>query len=257
VRSVTTDVLLEVDDLNGIELPAIKTLPCRIFSLDLKSSNVLILKLRLPHAVELKYIPGQYINLIGQSGVRRSYSLANSIGEDKLLELHIRAVKGGLMSEYLFNEAKINDLMRLTGPFGTFFLRDITNKDVFFLATGTGIAPVKAILESLMSLGPDQGPKSVTVLWGGRVLEDFYFDIDSIPGKFNFVPVLSRGDVSWHGARGYVQHEFLKMQPNLSQSVVYACGSETMIRCAKKLLTQNGLPDSQFYSDAFVCSCSS
>jgi len=254
VRTAETDVALDIEDLGGITLPQPKTLPCRISELEKLAPDVLRVKLRLPPTSTFSFIPGQYIDVIGINGTRRSYSLANVSFSDKLLELHVRAVSGGTMSEYWFNHAKTHDLLRLNGPLGTFFLRECANTDVFFLATGTGIAPVKAILESLIHVPEGQQPQSITVLWGGRKPEDFYIDIATIPGKHHYIPVISRPNESWTGAKGYVQDVLLSTAPDLSKATVYACGSDKMIHDAKKLLSNAGLPIARFYSDAFVSS---
>lgn len=253
-RSAQTDVILEVDDLGGIVLPPVKTLPCRISHREHLAPDVIQINLRLPPTAEFSFIPGQYIDVIGPNGMRRSYSLANASFADKVLELHIRAVDGGVMSEYWFKQAKVNDLLRLNGPLGTFFLRKCADIDLIFLATGTGIAPVKAMLESLSARPADQSPRSVTVLWGGRVSEDLYFNVYDIDVECRYVPVLSRADADWMGACGYVQQALIALQPDLSNVAVYACGSDAMIHSAKELLMQNGLPAKQFHSDAFVCS---
>ena len=158
------------------------------------------------------------------------------------------------MSDYWFNRARTDDLLRLRGPLGTFVLRDVGGLDLVLLATGTGIAPLKAILESLPSLGPAQAPRSVTVLWGGRVPADLYLDISAMPGAHRFVPVLSRAGADWPGARGHVQDVLRGLQPELGNAAVYACGSDAMIRSARDALTGAGLPDRRFHSDAFVCS---
>jgi CDP-4-dehydro-6-deoxyglucose reductase len=158
------------------------------------------------------------------------------------------------MSDYWFNHAELNDLLRLNGPLGTFFLRECKNTDIFFLATGTGIAPVKAILESLTHGPENQQPQSITVLWGGRKPEDFYIDLAAIPGKHRYIPVISRPNERWAGATGYVQEILLSAAPDLSKAAVYACGSDSMIQDAKKLLSNAGLPTARFYSDAFVSS---
>ena len=137
VRAVETDVHLEVDDLGGIALPAHKTWPCRISEIKPLAPDVVRVLLRLPATADFRFIPGQYIDVIGLNGIRRSYSLANATFADKLIELHIRAVEGGAMSNYWFNHAKPNDLLRLNGPLGTFFLREMAGLDLIFLATGT------------------------------------------------------------------------------------------------------------------------
>jgi CDP-4-dehydro-6-deoxyglucose reductase len=254
VRTALTDLNLDMEHLAGVVLPEAKTLPCRIKSIDKLAHDVMRVVLRLPPATDFSFIPGQYIDIIGLGGVRRSYSLANASFADKQLELHIRAVDCGAMSQYWFGQAKTNDLLRLSGPLGTFFLREVTGLDLVFLATGTGFAPVKAMLESMGDLAAEKQPRSVTVLWGGRTIQDLYFDAALIPGRFNFVPVLSRAEAGWMGARGHVQHILLSKLPDVTQAAVYACGSEMMIRDAQRTLIAAGLPSNRFYSDAFVCS---
>jgi CDP-4-dehydro-6-deoxyglucose reductase, E3 len=254
VRAASSDVLLEVEDMAGVILPEAKTVPCRISQMDQLAPDVIRVLLRLPPTADFTFISGQYVDVIGPGGIRRSYSLANASFADKTLEMHIRAVDGGVMSGYWFNQAKTNDLLRLNGPLGTFFLRNTANLDLVFLATGTGIAPVKAMLESMIGLSSEQQPKSITVLWGGRTSEDLYFDVQSIPVDIQYVPVLSRAGADWAGAKGYVQQILLSVLPDLSNATVYACGSDAMIHSARVFLKQVGLPSKNFYSDAFVCS---
>lgn len=253
-REAHSDVELEVEDLGGIVLPPSKTLPCRISHIEYMSSDVVRVILRLPPSADFKFIPGQYVDVIGPLGVRRSYSLACSNTADKTLELHIREVDGGVMSDYWFKQAQVNDLLRLNGPLGTFFLRNLAQLDLVFLATGTGIAPVKAMVESLADVPLDQAPKSVTVFWGGRTASDLYFDLQATPVKHRFVPVLSRSTATWTGFNGYVYNAFLNSKPSLIDTVVYACGSDAMIRSAKASLLAAGLPDKRFFADAFVSS---
>ncbi len=254
VRTATSDVTLEVEDLGDLTLPPVKTQPCRISSIEKVAPDVIKVVLRLPPNAVIDFIPGQYIEVIGPGGVRRSYSLANAPRSDNTLELHIRKVEGGVMSQFWFDHAAVNDLLRLRGPQGTFFLRDAAQRDLIFLATGTGIAPVKAMLEILPSFSTNQQPKSVTVLWGGRQEQDLYFDVASLCGHHRYIPVLSRAGENWLGERGYIQDALLRQQPDFNNCSVYACGSDAMIHSANTALTTAGLSRNRFYSDAFVCS---
>ena len=128
--------------------------------------------LRLPSNQQLDYHPGQYIDVIGKDGMRRSYSIANAPAVEKLIELHIRQVATGAMSRYWFEEAKVNELLRFSRPLGTFFIRDVSGLNLILLATGTGMAPIKATLEG-MAAGPKEDlPSSISVCWGGRVPQD-------------------------------------------------------------------------------------
>lgn len=254
VRTPTSEMSLEVNDLGDIELFPARTVPCRIQSLERLSSDVLRVTLRLPPAADFAYHAGQYIDVIGHGGLRRSYSIANAPKPGNPIELHVRHVPGGAMSEYWFSQAKPNDLLRLNGPLGTFFLRETAGTHLVFLATGTGIAPVKAMLEALTSLSPEDRPRSVVVYWGGRTPSDIYWDTAAASLAHRFVPVLSRASDDWTGTRGYVQQAFLNDGPELIQTAVYACGSDAMIHSARQQLMAAGLPERRFHSDAFVCS---
>lgn len=249
------DVHLDIEDVSLLaDFPA-RTTPCRIDSLDRLAPDVLRLMLRFPPKASPRYLPGQYVDVIGPGGVRRSYSVANQPAPDGRVELHVREVAGGVLSAYWFGSAKAGDLLRLDGPKGSFFLRDVAGLDLVFLATGTGIAPVKAMLEGLATRVPQGMPRSVTVLWGGRQVSDIYWKSD-VAGLdlLEFVPVLSREDPGWSGARGHVQNVLLERRPDWANTVVYACGSAAMIESASAQLVSAGLTAKRFYSDAFVSS---
>lgn len=252
VRSATTDLLLDIQDLGDVAMPEIKTLPARINSLEKLTPDVLRVKLRLPPAAEFNYLSGQYIEVIGDGGVRRSYSIANAPSQDKQIELHIRSFKGGVMSDYWFNRAKNNDLVRINGPLGSFFTRSLSGLNLVFFATGTGIAPVKAMLEKLAATPISDRPMSVTVYWGCREPRDLYVDPSVWYPNLSYVPVLSRAPSGWAGAVGYIQNVFLNKSQLLDSTVIYACGSDAMIQNSKIKLIQAGLSENRFFSDAFV-----
>jgi CDP-4-dehydro-6-deoxyglucose reductase len=252
VRSALTDMLIEVEDLGEQVIPEVKTLPARISSIEKLAPDVLSVKLRFPPNTSLTFLAGQYINVIGPDGFRRSYSVANAPASDNQLQLHIRSVQSGAMSRYWFDQAKVNDLLRINGPLGSFFSRPLTGLRLVFLATGTGIAPVKAMLEQMATAPLDKQPLSVTLYWGGRQLQDLYVDPSQWYASLRYVPVLSRAPDGWSGARGHVQHSLLSENSDWANTVVYACGSNAMIQSAKEVLTEAGLPLNRFYSDAFV-----
>ncbi len=253
-RSAIDDVLLAVEDIGTEKLSTPRTFPCRIKSLEKLAPDVMRVMLRLPPQQTFDYRAGQYIDIIGPSGSRRSYSIANAPAVDKGIELHIRRVLGGAMSNYWFGEAKVNDLLRLHGPLGTFFLRDVADEELIFLATGTGMAPIKSLLESLSVQPAALKPASVNVFWGGRTREDLYWNPVESRLPHRFTPVLSRAESSWTGARGHVQQSVAAMGFDLSRVSVYACGSPAMIESAKTQLQDAGLATGRFHSDAFVSS---
>lgn len=246
---------LDAQDISVLADFPSRTTPCRIDSIDNVAPDVKRIFLRFPQKASPKFLAGQYVDVIGPNAIRRSYSLANKMAEDGRVELHVRQVQGGALSQYWFELAKPNDLLRLEGPKGTFFLRDAAGTNLIFLATGTGMAPVKAMLEDLASRDAGEHPSSITVLWGGRHASDIYWQpIFEELSNFSFVPVLSRGDSSWKGERGHVQQALLRSNLDWANTVVYACGSQAMIDSASTELVASGLSPKRFFSDAFVSS---
>jgi CDP-4-dehydro-6-deoxyglucose reductase len=241
---------IEADDLGDIEMPKSQTVPCKINELCILADDIIKVMLRIPPNTNFNFIPGQYIDLISPSGTKRSYSIANNI-TNNIIELHVKKVKNGSFSAYWFENAKIDDLLRLHGPHGTFFLREDTKKNIIFLATGTGIAPIKSILESI-DISSMKNIESVNVIWGGRNKCDLYLDHFDKRININYIPVLSKPSSDWKGKIGYVQNIALEQNFDLSKSVVYACGLADMIKDAKEVLVENGLNAHDFYSDAFV-----
>lgn len=252
VREVLEDVDLEITDLEDFEIPRQKTLPCKISSID-RLSDTILLRLRFPPGQQLKFLMGQYIDLIGPGGIHRSYSIAGSY-PDGSIELHIKRYAGGRMSTYLFEQAEIGDLLRVNGPKGTFFLRKFEGKDVVFLATGTGLAPVKAILNSLPKNIHEIGIRSISLYWGVRKPADFYTELGPIPDELRYFPVISQNTTNWSGHVGYVQDILLKQVDSFENVQVYACGSSNMINDAQRLLTQRNLGFDDFMADAFTVS---
>ena len=248
-RTPLTDIHLDIMDLGEIGGLKTLTLPCRVESIGLFNDDVLDVVLRLPPNSDFVFLPGQYLDLIN-GDVRRSYSIANAPRVDGKLELHVKRVEHGLMSATLFSETKPNDLFRIEGPLGTFSYRDDNEENIILMATGTGIAPIKALLESFSR---DVSQKNIFVVWGARFKKDIYLNLEHLLGSHQLLPVLSRENCDGF-FYGYVQEAVLSLGLDLEKSSVYACGSELMIKDARDCLVKNGLVAQRFHSDAFVSS---
>lgn len=249
-RSAIGDVYLEAENLSVLKEIEIKTLPARIASIQNLSNDIVEVYLRIPPSVEFKFVEGQYIDVLGLNSVRRSYSIASN-SEDIQIKLLIKKVEGGIFSHYWFEKAQKNDLLRLEGPKGTFFLRD-SSVQLIFLATGTGIAPIISILEGLDIDSLFVQTSSIHVFWGNKKPEDFIWKPRFQKLKLDIHYVLSEPHLEWKGRVGYVQ-DFVRAKVNdLINVDVYACGSHKMIEMAKSTLLKQGLKKNHFFSDAFV-----
>lgn len=251
IRKPKSDMHILAEDLSEYNIPASKTHPSKINLIEKLSPDVLKITFRFPPNQEFTFLPGQYVNII-KGPIKRSYSIANAVGEKGSLELFIKNYNGGQLSKYWFSEAKVNDLLRIEGPKGTFFLRNLEAVDkLIFLATGTGIAPIRSILESI---GPEiMASFKIYLFWGVRSYEDLFWTPELLDYPIEYVPVLSKEIVPLI-KNGYVQDVLLEQGLDLSRCAVYACGSNNMILEAKEKLTLEGLLEHNFYSDAFVSS---
>ena len=253
IRKPKSDMVIQAEDLSEYGIVTPKTIPAKINSIELVTEDVIKVTLRFPPNQSLHFVAGQYVNII-KGNTKRSYSIANSPNENSSLEFFIKKYEGGQLSQYWFNEAKVNDLLRIEGPKGTFFLRNNTNhKNIIFLATGTGIAPVKSILESMFDSPEKFKDSTIFVFWGVRHFKDLFLNPENFGLDIFYFPVLSR-EKNTATEIGHVQDVLVSKNIALQESIVYACGSNDMIQGAKIKLIENGLPDFNFYSDAFVTS---
>ncbi len=252
-----TDLVIEVKELRRAGDFAIKRLPCRIESIARPAPDVAIVRLKLPANERLQFLAGQYVEFLMKDGRRRSFSLANAPHDDALLELHIRNVPGGYFSNQVFNEFKGREILRLEGPFGSFHLRETSDKPIIFVAGGTGFAPIKAMIEHALHHAHN---RPMVLYWGARAKRDIY--LPDLPGQWQqasrdvtFIPVLSTpepGD-DWPGRTGLVHAAVLEDFDDLSGYQVYACGGPAMVDAARTaFVATRGLPPDEFFADSFT-----
>jgi CDP-4-dehydro-6-deoxyglucose reductase len=253
-----SDLVIECREIGATKDIQIRTLPCRVQKMTLAAPDVMILELKLPATERLQFLAGQYIDIILKDGTRRSLSMANAPHDDVLLQLHLRNY-GGAFSDHVFKRMKEKDILRFEGPLGTFFLREadgVNDKPIVLLASGTGFAPIKAIVEHALHTG-DKRP--LTLYWGARVRRDLY--MHELAEKWQrehclrYVPVLSDAspDDNWNGRTGLVHHAVMADIPDLSGHQVYACGAPAMVEAAHRDFTSRcRLQDNDFFSDAFT-----
>ncbi len=250
VRSPQSDMVLSTEDLSQYNIPLSKTMPVKIQDVTKYGNDIIKVVLRFPPSQKFEFLNGQYVNII-KGSIKRSYSIANENINTNTLDFFIKNYNGGAMSNYWFNEAKKDDLLRIEGPKGTFFRRTQDVNHLIFLATGTGIAPVKSILENIKSLNKEGEFSNIYLFWGNRYDLDFFWDPREIDLPLTYFPVLSR-ERKYMVERGYIQDILLSKAISLDKTAVYACGSDRMISEAQEKLIKKGLQEENFFSDAFV-----
>ena len=253
-----TDLVIEARTVPGAGEFAVQKMPCRISSIARPAPDVVVLKLQLPANVVLKYHAGQYIEFILRDGARRSYSMANAPHRAaEGLELHVRHMPGGKFTDHVFGGLKEKDILRLEGPFGSFYLREDSERPIVLLASGTGFAPIKAIVEQMQFKGIT---RPAVLYWGCRTraelyLHDWAVEAAAAMPNLRYVPVLSepKPEDAWTGRTGFVHHVVMEDLPDLGAHEVYACGAPIMVDSAQRdFVARCGLSAEEFYADAFT-----
>jgi CDP-4-dehydro-6-deoxyglucose reductase len=252
-----SDVVLESRQVTEAGALPIKKMPTRVTTLQRVSSDVMVLQLQLPANDNFAYRAGQYVEFILRDGARRSYSMASAPGQGAGMELHIRHMPGGKFTDHVFGAMKEKEILRLEGPYGSFFLREDSNKPIVLLASGTGFAPVKALLEHMLAQGMT---RPVRLYWGGRRPADLYMDrwvrdMQQRMPHLTYVPVVSNAlaEDAWQGRTGFVHRAVLEDLPDLSGHQVYACGAPIVVDSARTdFCATAGLPEEEFFADAFT-----
>ena len=252
-----TDVVLESRQVTDESAFPVRKMPSRVLSLEKKSHDVMVVRLQLPANDALRYHAGQYVEFILRDGARRSYSMANAPHNGPGVELHIRHMPGGKFTDHVFTAMKEKEILRVEGPFGSFYLREDSGKPMILLASGTGFAPIKAVIEHMQHKGV---ARPATLYWGGRRPADLYLD-DWVRSKMaempnlKYVPVISNAlpEDNWTGRTGFVHQAVIEDFPDLSGLQVYACGAPIVVDSARADYTALAkLAPEDFFADSFT-----
>jgi CDP-4-dehydro-6-deoxyglucose reductase, E3 len=257
----TSDLDIEARVLAAVGDIPIKKMPCRVASIERVAPDVNVVKLQLPANEKMVYLAGQYLEIILRDGTRRAYSMACAPHLAEQVELHIRHMPGGKFTDPLFGvtspAVKERDILRFEGPLGTFFLREDSDKPIVMVASGTGFAPIKAVLEHSFFKGLT---RPITLYWGGRRPQDLYSHQTCLNwatdhAHFRYVPVISDAlpEDHWQGRDGFVHRAVMTDFPDLSGYQVYACGAPIVVNSAQREFVERcRLPSAEFYADSFT-----
>ncbi len=235
--------------------PARRLVTASVFRRSNPAPDVTTLHLRYQPQDRVRFRAGQYLQVLLDDGTRRNYSMAGPPQETDGTMLHIRRIAGGRFSDRMLAGLAPGSPLQVELPFGEFYLREDDMRPVILLASGTGMAPMTAIVEDLLRRGAD---RPLALYWGVRRQADLYLGDrperwrQRLPG-LRFVPVLGEPDGSWRGRTGPVHAAVLADHPDLSGHAVYASGNPVMVAAARAACTElHGLDAGSFHADAFV-----
>ena len=255
-----SDVVLESKQVTSADAFPMKKMPVRIASMEKVSSDVMRIFLQLPATELMQYHAGQYVEFLLRDGSRRAYSMANAphtlAADAPKVELHIRHMPGGKFTDHVFGAMKEKDIQRVEGPQGSFYLREESATPIVLLASGTGFAPIKALIEHMQHKGITRPTR---LYWGGRRPSDLYLNdwvLAQLPlmPHLQYIPVVSDAlpEDAWSGRTGFVHMAVLQDTPSLAAYQVYACGAPIVVDSAKRDYVASGLLEDDFFADSFT-----
>ena len=253
-----SDLSIDAFELSVAGQAPIKRLPCRIERVQCWAHDVIGMFLRLPAAERFEFLPGQYIDIILSDGRRRSFSIASPPHDSRLLELHVRRVPGGELTEQLFAGETPGTLLTIEGPLGHFVYRAPTvptsdDPPMLLIGGGTGLAPLKSILRHVIE---NDLRREMSLYWGVRSERDLYAhdaleDMARRAPNFRYLPVLSEPSSQWQGRRGWVHQAVLEDTLRLERHDVYASGPPAMIEAVRRDFALRGVAPERLFFDSF------
>ncbi|MEO7444599.1 MAG: FAD-dependent oxidoreductase [Ferruginibacter sp.] len=224
--------------------------------------------IQVPELERFDFKPGQFVTLdlpIHEKPNKRwrSYSIASWPDGTNVFELCIVLLEDGLGTNYLFNEVSVGSELTLRGPVGVFVLPETIEKDIFFICTGTGIAPFRSMAHHMFIHNTQY--KEVYLLFGSRTKGDilYYEELKSLSDKmprFHYLPTLSRED--WEGPKGYVHTIYENIcktncgpgedgNPVMKPAHFYLCGWKNMIDEAKQRILGMGYDRKSIHQELY------
>lgn len=232
-------------------LSAARYWPARISILRPVCHDVMLMRVLLAPGKAFNCSAGQYMDFVLPDSKLRSYSIAGIDGRH--IDFYIRRVDDGQFSARVFHEYRVGDIVRLYGPLGTFFIRKENTQPIIMLAGGTGIAPIKSMLEQI-SIEARALP--TRLYWGVQTLEDVFLKywLEKFAGNnswFEYTIVLSRADEFYPSRKGFVHQAVLEDHNTLEPYQLYASGPPAMIKAAQSSFVNAGLDPEKLYFDSF------
>ena len=242
------------------ELFNIREYETTIEKMEQLTHDIIGFRLKLPEGDTVSFKAGQYMqfytkpyNKIKES-VYRAYSIANVPSDNKSIELIIRQVPDGICTTYAHTQLKEGDKVKISGPYGDFFLRGNCS-ELVMIAGGSGLAPIQSIILDVLEKGIDL---KMNFFFGAVTKRDLYrleyfTDLAAKHENFNFIPALSKPapEDEWEGETGLITEVVDRYIGDGSDMEGYLCGSPGMINACINVLNKKNIPEEKIFYDKF------
>ena len=229
-----------------------RLLYCRVTAIENATRDIKVIRLVADGTAPLAFAPGQYARLSFPGAPARDYSMASASG-GRELEFHVRRVPGGAASETVHAQLRVGDAVLLAGPFGSSYLREHHTGPILCIAGGSGLAPIKAIVEAALAHAMRQ---PIHVYVGARSERDLYL-VDHFEGlaqrhpNLAFTPVLSEAPPGAHRRTGFVTDAVAADLRDFDGWKAYVAGPPAMVEAAMRICQARGLRSEDLHADVF------
>ncbi|QWT19069.1 2Fe-2S iron-sulfur cluster binding domain-containing protein [Bacillus sp. NP157] len=249
------DIAIQAREIASVEDIPHRRVETEVAERRMLAPDVVGLWLRPLDGDTLRWLPGQYLDVVLPDGKHRPFSIASGPRDHGLVELHVRHVPGGGFTSWVYESLKVGDRLSIEAPLGTFVPREDSERPMLFMAGGTGFAPVKAVVEHFIALGTR---RPMHLYWGVRNADDLYLaelarGWAAQSSTITFTPVLSDPDAAREAGlrEGLVHEALLADHPVLSGYDLYMSGPPAMIAAGRELFLDAGLPEDRLFYDSF------
>ena len=248
----TSDMVIELEDVYGPEYLPVRKTDYQIVDYKILKDDIYQVFL-LPKKKKIQYHAGQYLKITCDDGIPIPFSIANAPAADGKLELQIKAMVDNPYTTEIIQKINKKSSLQIRGPYGHVMFRSEPDLPTIFVAGGTGIVPLKAIIEEALA---KKDGRVMHLYWGGNTATDLYLSeqmqqLAATHDNFEFTPIITHADDYWEGATGFV-HEIVAQEHNdLSSHQIYASGPTEMVYAAFDAFTAQGLKSQLMFSDTF------
>jgi CDP-4-dehydro-6-deoxyglucose reductase/ferredoxin-NAD(P)+ reductase (naphthalene dioxygenase ferredoxin-specific) len=229
-----------------------RRLSCKVVDLASATHDIRVVRMEVLSGGPFDFSAGQYAKIEFPGLPPRDYSMANR-PDEKILEFHIRLLPGGAVTPYVSTQLKVGDAVKVSGPYGTSYLREKHAGPIVALAGGSGMAPIKSIVETALAQGMKQ---PIALYFGARAERDLYLEahfkaLGTRHGNLTFIPVLSQPDGPTQRRTGFLADAVRSDFPTLDGVKAYLAGPPVMVETATAALTELGVRRQDCHADAF------